>query len=71
MQQEEQAKKDGAAETESQAGAAEDRKIKAKAKVSPAHPTLTAPQLVHYVAYAIQTEMPDLMFDYFAMHKMA
>ncbi|KAJ4016130.1 hypothetical protein NW761_015102 [Fusarium oxysporum] len=71
MQQEEQAKKDGAAETESQAGAAADRKIKAKAKAAPAHPTLTAPQLVHYVAHAIQTEMPDLVFDYFAMHKMA
>ncbi|RKL04432.1 hypothetical protein BFJ70_g17207 [Fusarium oxysporum] len=48
-----------------------DRKIKAKAKAAPAHPTLTAPQLVHYVAHAIQTEMPDLVFDYFAMHKMA
>ncbi|RKK66780.1 hypothetical protein BFJ69_g15103 [Fusarium oxysporum] len=71
MQQEEQAKKDGAAETESEAGAAADRKIKAKAKTAPAHPTLTAPQLVHYVAHAIQTEMPDLVFDYFAMHKMA
>ncbi|KAI3573588.1 hypothetical protein IWW34DRAFT_707176 [Fusarium oxysporum f. sp. albedinis] len=71
IQQEEQAKKDGVAETESQAGAAADRKIKAKAKAAPAHPTLTAPQLVHYVAHAIQTEMPDLVFDYFAMHKMA
>ncbi|KAI7758865.1 hypothetical protein LZL87_013762 [Fusarium oxysporum] len=70
-EQEEQAKKDGVAETEFQAGAAADRKIKAKAKAAPAHPTLTAPQLVHYVAYAIQTEMPDLVFDYFAMHKMA
>ncbi|WKT54174.1 hypothetical protein QSH57_004758 [Fusarium oxysporum f. sp. vasinfectum] len=71
IQQEEQAKKDGVAETESKAGAAADRKIKAKAKAAPAHPTLTAPQLVHYVAHAIQTEMPDLVFDYFAMHKMA
>ncbi|EXA28826.1 hypothetical protein FOVG_19591 [Fusarium oxysporum f. sp. pisi HDV247] len=71
IQQEEQAKKDGVAENESQAGAAADRKIKAKAKGAPAHPTLTAPQLVHYVAHAIQTEMPDLVFDYFAMHKMA
>ncbi|KAG7413153.1 hypothetical protein Forpi1262_v017248 [Fusarium oxysporum f. sp. raphani] len=71
IQQEEQAKKDGVAETEFQAGAAADRKIKAKAKAAPAHPTLTAPQLVHYVAHAIQTEMPDLVFDYFAMHKMA
>ncbi|KAK2685023.1 hypothetical protein QWA68_016374 [Fusarium oxysporum] len=71
IQQEEQAKKDGVAETEPQAGAAADRKIKAKAKAAPAHPTLTAPQLVHYVAHAIQTEMPDLVFDYFAMHKMA
>ncbi|KAF9773358.1 hypothetical protein IL306_008854 [Fusarium sp. DS 682] len=71
MQQEEQAKKDGAAETESQGGAAADRKIKAKAKAAPAHPTLTAPQLVHYIAHAIQTEMPGLVFDYFAMHKMA
>ncbi|KAI8415918.1 hypothetical protein FOFC_05545 [Fusarium oxysporum] len=53
------------------AGAAADKKIKAKAKAAPAHLTLTAPQLVHYIAYAIQTEMPDLMFDYFAMHKMA
>ncbi|KAH7460204.1 hypothetical protein FOMA001_g19618 [Fusarium oxysporum f. sp. matthiolae] len=71
IQQEEQAKKDGVAETEFQAGAAADRKIKAKAKAAPAHPTLTAPQLVHYAAHAIQTEMPDLVFDYFAMHKMA
>ncbi|SCV61293.1 uncharacterized protein FFFS_15862 [Fusarium fujikuroi] len=71
IQQEEQAKKDGVAETEFQAGTAADRKIKAKAKAAPAHPTLTAPQLVHYVAHAIQTEMPDLVFDYFAMHKMA
>ncbi|KAF4443572.1 bloom syndrome protein [Fusarium austroafricanum] len=71
MQQEGQAKEDGAAETEFQAGAAADRKIKAKAKAAPAHPTLTAPQLVHCVAHAIQTEMPDLVFDYFAMHKMA
>ncbi|EGU76224.1 hypothetical protein FOXB_13265 [Fusarium oxysporum f. sp. conglutinans Fo5176] len=54
-----------------EAGAAADKKIKAKAKAAPAHLTLTAPQLVHYIAYAIQTEMPDLMFDYFAMHKMA
>ncbi|KAF4455159.1 hypothetical protein F53441_2448 [Fusarium austroafricanum] len=69
MQQEEQAKKDGAAETESQAGAAADRKIKAKAKAAPAHPTLTAPQLVHCFAHVIQTEMPDLVFDYFAMIK--
>ncbi|EXM14534.1 hypothetical protein V3481_012917 [Fusarium oxysporum f. sp. vasinfectum] len=71
MQQEKQAKKGGTAETESQAGAAADRKIKAKAKAAPAHPTLTAPQLVHCVAHAIQTEIPDLVFDYFAMHKMA
>ncbi|EXM15213.1 hypothetical protein FOTG_16428 [Fusarium oxysporum f. sp. vasinfectum 25433] len=71
MQQEEEAKKDGVAETEFQAGAAADRKIKAKAKAAPAHPTLTALQLVHYVAHAIQTEMPNLVFDYFAMHKMA
>ncbi|EXL39720.1 hypothetical protein FOCG_17691 [Fusarium oxysporum f. sp. radicis-lycopersici 26381] len=53
IQQEEQAKKDGVAETESKAGAAADRKIKAKAKAALAHPTLTAPQLVHYVAHAI------------------
>ncbi|KAH7471243.1 hypothetical protein FOMA001_g13142 [Fusarium oxysporum f. sp. matthiolae] len=71
MQKEEQAMKDGAAATEFQAGAAADRKIKAKAKAAPEHPTLTAPQLVHYVAHVIQTEMPDLVFDYFAMHKMA
>ncbi|KAK2666955.1 hypothetical protein RAB80_017376 [Fusarium oxysporum f. sp. vasinfectum] len=71
IQQEEQAKKDRVAETEFQAGTAADKKIKAKAKAAPAHPTLTAPQLVHYVAHAIQTEMPDLVFDYFAMHKMA
>ncbi|KAJ4244163.1 hypothetical protein NW764_016578 [Fusarium oxysporum] len=71
MQQEEQAKKDGAAETESQAGAAADRKIKAKAKAAPARTTLTAPQLVHYFAHVIQTEIPDLVFDYFVMHKMA
>ncbi|PCD21189.1 hypothetical protein AU210_016615 [Fusarium oxysporum f. sp. radicis-cucumerinum] len=71
MQEEEQAKKDGAAETESQAGAAADRKIKAKAKAAPARTTLTAPQLVHYFAHVIQTEMPDLVFDYFAMHNMA
>ncbi|EXK76386.1 hypothetical protein FOQG_18873 [Fusarium oxysporum f. sp. raphani 54005] len=71
MQKEEQAKKDGAAATEFQPGAAADRKIKAKAKAAPAHPTLTAPQLVHYFAHVIQTEIPDLMFDYFAMHTMA
>ncbi|KAK2470412.1 hypothetical protein H9L39_18029 [Fusarium oxysporum f. sp. albedinis] len=71
MQQEEQAKKDGAAETESQAGAAANRKIKAKAKAAPARTTLTAPQLVHYFAHVIQTEIPDLVFDYFVMHKMA
>ncbi|KAG6980387.1 hypothetical protein FocnCong_v009731 [Fusarium oxysporum f. sp. conglutinans] len=71
MQREEQAMKDGAAATEFQAGAAADRKIKAKAKAAPEHPTLTVPQLVHYVAHVIQTEMPDLVFDYFAMHKMA
>ncbi|KAK7586288.1 hypothetical protein V3481_009033 [Fusarium oxysporum f. sp. vasinfectum] len=71
MQKEEQAKNDEAAATEFQAGAAADRKIKAKAKAAPENPTLTAPQLVHYVAHIIQTEMPDLVFDYFAMHKMA
>lgn len=71
MQKEEQAKKDGAAETESQAGDAVDRKSKTKTKAAPARPTLTAPQLVHYFTHVIQTEMPDLVFDYFAMHKMA
>ncbi|RKK10079.1 hypothetical protein BFJ68_g16415 [Fusarium oxysporum] len=69
MQKDEQAKKDGAAATKFQPGAAADRKIKGKAKAAPAHPTLTAPQLVHYFAHVIQTEMPDLVFDYFAMIK--
>ncbi|KAH7184321.1 hypothetical protein BKA60DRAFT_588785 [Fusarium oxysporum] len=61
MQKDKQAKKDGAAATKFQPGAAADRKIKAKAKAAPAHPTLTAPQLVHYFAHVIQTEMPDLV----------
>ncbi|KAH7191415.1 hypothetical protein BKA60DRAFT_584785 [Fusarium oxysporum] len=61
MQKDEQAKKDGAAATKFQPGAAADRKIKGKAKAAPAHPTLTAPQLVHYFAHVIQTEMPDLV----------
>lgn len=46
-------------------------KIKAKAKAATARTALTAPQLVRYFAHAIQTEIPDLLFDYFAMHKMA
>ncbi|KAH8755072.1 hypothetical protein F5883DRAFT_687405, partial [Diaporthe sp. PMI_573] len=68
-QEQEQTKKDGTAETETQAGAA--AVGKAKAKATPAPPTLTAQELVHHVAHAIQAEIPDLVFNYFAMHETA
>ncbi|KAF7555341.1 hypothetical protein G7Z17_g2208 [Cylindrodendrum hubeiense] len=71
IKEEEQAKKDEAAEAKSQAGAAVDGKTKTRAKSAPARPALTAPQLVHDIAHVIHAEASDLVFNYFAIHEMS
>ncbi|RGP66127.1 bloom syndrome [Fusarium sporotrichioides] len=46
-------------------------KIEAKAKPAPALIALTPPQIVHYFARNIETEIPRLVLDYSAMYRMA
>ncbi|KAF5234223.1 hypothetical protein FAUST_7749 [Fusarium austroamericanum] len=71
LQQQEQVRINGGAGNESQAKAAADGNIKPEVKAAAARIHLNPPQIVHYFAHAIETEIPDLVFNYFVMHEMA
>lgn len=44
---------------------------RAKASDAGVRPALTMPELVHHVAYAVQNEIPNIKFNYFAIHEAA